>query len=150
MSCMHGRIITAVLLLLMLLQGSSCESTSDIGKRHPPSFELTADKSEGTVADTITFTGRLYGDIGALVMCYPTDCCFCAHETTMTNKTGPKLASPLPETCICYERCDSTQSAKRAYVRTHIYERPGTYKASMKLICRNGTFFSDTVVVGIR
>jgi hypothetical protein len=148
MKSVNGQIIVLALVLLALLQGSSCESTSDSDRPHPARFELTMDKPEGTAPDTVTFTGKLYGDIDALVMCHP-DFCFCPHESPGMYKASMELAGPLPETCICYSLCDSTLSAKRSYVETYIYQESGTYKASMKLNCANGTF-SDTVVVHVQ
>ena len=148
MSYMRRRINLYALSLLTLVLASSCESTSGTGKWHPARFELAVDKAEGTAPDTVTFTGRLTGDIDALVMCHP-DICFCPRVRSDADSAGTKLTAPLPTTCICYFRCDSLQSAKREYVRSYIYQSPGTYKAAMKLNCLNGTF-GDTVVVSVR
>ncbi len=139
------RIVVLGLFLLALLLGSSCDSTSDTDNWHPIRFELAADKVEGTAPDTVTFTGTLYGDIDALVMGTP-DVCFCPHEL---QRSSLQLMGPQPEICICYYVSDSTQSAKRSYVETYIYEAPGTYKASMRLNCLNGVF-SDTIVVFVQ
>ncbi len=128
-------ILLSMLPLLILLE-SSCESTTTIDKPHPARFELAVDKPEGTVPDTVAFTGRLYGDIDTLRMCCPDDYGFCAGD--------------IPKGCIYINLpCDSTQGAKRVYTETYIYQVPGTYRAIMLLHCQNGSFI-DSVAVRVQ
>lgn len=125
----------AMLLLLAPLLGPSCESTSSINKPQPAWLELRIEKSSGAAPDTITFVGILHGDIDTLRMSCPDDYSFCP--------------STYPKGCIIYwPPCDSTQSAKRTYVDTYIYQSPGTYEAIMVLHCCNGDF-SDTLAVRV-
>ena len=133
MKRMHGQAVIFPLLWLALVLAASCESTSDVEKPHPATFDLTVDKPVGTVPDTVTFTGRLSGDIDTLRMCYPTDFSFCAG----VYAGGCIFPSPP---------CDSTQSAKRTYAFTYIYQDAGTYKAMMLLHCKNGSFLDSVTV----
>ncbi len=153
-------IIVSTLCVLALMQVSSCRRESGA----PPWFELAADRYEITAPDTITFTGKLEGDISGLTTCYPnefcfcpsvrrgafgSDQCFCGDAGTAGNEVQMRPASPFPAVCICFSLCDSTQIAKRLYVKKQVYRLPGTFKASMTLNCRNGAF-SDTVLVTVR
>ena len=132
-----AQIILAALCVLTLALGFSCDSTSGVDKPNPARFVLTADKSEGTAPDTVTFTGNLRGDIDTLMMCYPDPFYFCPGG--------------YAKGCIFYDTgCDSTQRARRSYIKTFIYQNPGTYRAVMRLHCRNHSFEDDTVIVQVR
>lgn len=126
-----------MLFCFSLLLGPSCESASDVHNPGPAQFELSVQHAGGAVPDTVTFEGRLYGDIEGLHMCVP-DYSFC-----------PGIDA---KGCVWYEPlCDSIQGARRSYVQTFIYQESGTYRAVMRLFCENDRWtFIDTVVVDVQ
>ena len=133
----RANIIIVTLSYLWLLFGMSCESTSDSDQTHSVWLELSVENAGGTAPDTVTFNGTLYVDIDMLRMSYPSDFYLCSGTST--------------KECIVYAPpCDTTQSARRSYIKTYIYKHPGTYKAIMRLNCCNrGVNLSDTVVVQV-
>jgi hypothetical protein len=137
MKRVRTNIIIVTLSFLWLLFWLSCESTSDSGQTPSVWLELSIEHAGGTAPDTVTFKGTLYGDIDMLRMKYPNDVHFCSGTST--------------KECIVYSPpCDTSQSAKRSYIKTYIYQHPGTYKAWMLLHCCNpGVNLRDTVVVQV-
>jgi hypothetical protein len=138
MKRVRGNIIIVTLSYLSLLVALSCESTSNSDQTPVVRLELSVEHAGGTAPDTVTFDGTLYGDIDMLRISYPQEFSFCPGT------------SPKGVCIVYYPPCDTTQSAKRSYLKTFIYEQPGTYKASMLVHCCNrGVTLRDTVVVQV-